>query len=174
MLTFTGTLLATGIFVLLGSVVGFSNRTIFLLVGIAMIPFVVVLIRFTAFDTTRSIVVLISKLMYRVKVEGLENVPETGAIIAPNHVSWVDGVLVGLATPRHPRMVVFADYFEKPWIAWFGRLGRVIPIHPGQEIDRAVASRRPGGAQSRANWYASFPKAASPERAKFENFSPAS
>ncbi|MCC6123661.1 MAG: MFS transporter [Pirellulales bacterium] len=133
LLTFSGTLLATGIFVLLGTVIGFSNRTIFLLVGIAMIPFVMVLIRFTAFDTTRTITVLISKLMYRVKVEGLENIPETGAILAPNHVSWVDGVLVGLATPRHPRMVVFADYFEKPWIAWFGRLGRVIPIKPGRK-----------------------------------------
>ena len=133
LLTFSGTLLATGIFVLLGTVIGFSNRTIFLLVGIAMIPFIVVLIRFTAFDTTRAAMLLISKLMYRVKLEGLENVPESGALIAPNHVSWVDGVLVGLACPRHPRMLVFADYFEKPWIAWFGRLGRVIPIHPGKK-----------------------------------------
>jgi acyl-[acyl-carrier-protein]-phospholipid O-acyltransferase/long-chain-fatty-acid--[acyl-carrier-protein] ligase len=133
LLTFTGTLLATGIFVLLGTVVGFSNRTIFLVVGFALIPFTVILIRFTAFGTTRSLLVLISKLMYRVKVEGLENVPETGAIFAPNHVSWVDGVLIGLACPRHPRMLVFADYFEKPWIAWFGRLGRVIPIHPGKK-----------------------------------------
>jgi acyl-[acyl-carrier-protein]-phospholipid O-acyltransferase/long-chain-fatty-acid--[acyl-carrier-protein] ligase len=133
LLTFSGTLLATGIFVLLGTVIGFSNRTIFLLVGIAMIPFIVVLIRFTAFDTTRAAMLLISKLMYRVKLEGLENVPATGALIAPNHVSWVDGVLVGLACPRHPRMLVFADYFEKPWIAWFGRLGRVIPIHPGKK-----------------------------------------
>ncbi len=133
LLTFSGTLLATGVFVLLGSVIGFSNRWIFLLVAIAMIPLVLTLIRFTAFDTTRSIVVLISKLMYRVKLEGLENVPETGAILAPNHVSWVDGVLVGLAAPRHPRMLVYAEYFEKPWLAWFGRLGRVIPIHPGKK-----------------------------------------
>jgi acyl-[acyl-carrier-protein]-phospholipid O-acyltransferase/long-chain-fatty-acid--[acyl-carrier-protein] ligase len=71
--------------------------------------------------------------MYSVKLEGLENVPQTGALIAPNHVSWVDGVLVGLATPRHPRMVVFADYFATPWIDWFGRLARVIPIKPGKK-----------------------------------------
>jgi acyl-[acyl-carrier-protein]-phospholipid O-acyltransferase/long-chain-fatty-acid--[acyl-carrier-protein] ligase len=132
LLTFSGTLLATGIFFLMRSVLGLHNQTIFLIVGLALLPFVVVLIRFTAFDTTRSIVLMISKIMYRVKIEGLENVPETGVIITPNHVSWVDGVLVGLATPRHPRMVVFADYFEKPWIKWFGQLGRVIPIHPGK------------------------------------------
>ena len=132
LLTFSGTLLAAGVYVLLGSVIGFTNRMVFLVVGVAMIPLIVALVRFTAFDTTRAIVVLISKLMYRVRLEGLENVPATGALIVPNHVSWVDGVLVGLATPRHPRMVVFADYFEKPWLAWFGRLGRVIKIHPGK------------------------------------------
>jgi acyl-[acyl-carrier-protein]-phospholipid O-acyltransferase/long-chain-fatty-acid--[acyl-carrier-protein] ligase len=133
LLTFAGTLLATGIFVLLGSVIGFSNRAIFLIVGFAMIGLTAVLFRFTAFDSTRALVVLLSKIMYRLEVEGLENVPQTGALITPNHVSWVDGVLVGLACPRHPRMVVFADYFEKPWIRWFGRLGRVIPIHPGKK-----------------------------------------
>jgi acyl-[acyl-carrier-protein]-phospholipid O-acyltransferase/long-chain-fatty-acid--[acyl-carrier-protein] ligase len=116
LLTFSGTLLATGVFFLMRSVLGLSNQTIFLIVGIALIPFVIVLIRATAFDTTRAVCVLISKLMYRVKLEGLENIPETGVLI----------------TPRHPRMVVFANYFKTPWLAWFGRLGRVIPIQPGR------------------------------------------
>ena len=47
LLTFSGTLLATGIFFLMRSVFGFSNQTIFLIVGIALIPFVIVLIRAT-------------------------------------------------------------------------------------------------------------------------------
>ncbi len=133
LLTFSGTLLATGLFFFLTVIFGLSNRTIFLLVGVAVLPLLIVLIRFTAFDTTRMAVVALSRLMYRTRIEGLENIPATGALITPNHVSWADGVLIGLACPRHPRMLVFADYFETPWLGWFGRLGRVIPIKPGRK-----------------------------------------
>jgi len=66
--------------------------------------------------------------LYRVRVEGLENIPTGGALVVANHVSWADGVLLGLACPRHPRMVAFAEYFENRWFGWFGRLGRIIPI----------------------------------------------
>lgn len=138
-LTFSGTIAASGLYILLVGVLGSKGKpsdpapAIFLLVGIALLPLVVVLIRYTAFDTTRMIVVTLSRLFYRQRIEGLENIPATGALITPNHVSWADGVLVGLACPRHPRMIVFADYFETPWLGWFGRLGRVIPIKPGRK-----------------------------------------
>ena len=51
-----------------------------------------------------------------------------GALLVANHVSWADGVLLGLACPRLPRMVAYAKYFESPWLGWFGRLSRIIPI----------------------------------------------
>ncbi|HEY4760729.1 MAG TPA: MFS transporter, partial [Thermoguttaceae bacterium] len=133
LLTFSGTLLAAGVFVFLSSVLGLSNRTIFLLVGIAILPLLVVLVRFTAYDTTRMLVVALYRLMYNARVEGLENIPSSGALITPNHVSWADGLLVGLSCPRDPRILAFADYFETPWLGWFGRLSRVIPIKPGRK-----------------------------------------
>jgi len=133
LMTFTGTLAASVIYILLVSVLGLSGRAIFLLVGVLLLPLVVILIRYTAYDTTRMIVVALWRLMYRTRIEGLENIPAAGALITPNHVSYADGLLVGLACPRHPRMLVFADYFETPWLRWFGRLGRVILIHPGRK-----------------------------------------
>jgi acyl-[acyl-carrier-protein]-phospholipid O-acyltransferase / long-chain-fatty-acid--[acyl-carrier-protein] ligase len=132
-MTFTGTFAASGMYILMVSVLKLSAPTIFILVGIALLPLVVVLIYYTAFDSTRMLVVTLSHLMYKTRIEGLENIPATGALITPNHVSWADGILIGLACPRHPRMVVFADYFETPWLGWFGRLGRVIPIKPGRK-----------------------------------------
>jgi len=133
LMTFSGTLAASGLYIVMVSVLGMSSRAIFLLVGILLLPLVVVLVRYTAYDTTRMIVVALWRLMYRTRIEGLENIPATGALITPNHVSYADGLLVGLACPRHPRMLVFADYFETPWLRWFGRLGRVILIHPGRK-----------------------------------------
>ena len=55
------------------------------------------MVRFTAYDTARMLAVILKKLMYRTRIEGLENVPATGALIAPNHVSYADGLLVGLS-----------------------------------------------------------------------------
>jgi acyl-[acyl-carrier-protein]-phospholipid O-acyltransferase/long-chain-fatty-acid--[acyl-carrier-protein] ligase len=133
LMTFSGTLAASGLYILMVSVLGMSGRAIFLLIGILLLPLVVVLVRYTAYDSTRMLVVALWRLMYRTRIEGLENVPASGALITPNHVSYADGLLVGLACPRHPRMLVFADYFETPWLRWFGRLGRVILIHPGRK-----------------------------------------
>ena len=133
LMTFSGTLAAAAVYILLVSVLGLSVAAIFLLVGICLLPLVVVLIKYTAYDTTRLIVVALWRLMYRTRIEGRENIPASGALITPNHVSYADGLLVGLACPRDPRMLVFADYFETPWLHWFGRLARVILIHPGRK-----------------------------------------
>jgi len=138
-MTFSGTFAASGLYILLVGIFGSKGKlsdpapAIFLLVGVALLPLVVVLIRYTAYDSTRMLVVALAKLMYHTRIEGLENIPATGAMLTSNHVSWADGILVGLACPRHPRMLVFADYFETAWLGWFGRLGRVIPIKPGRK-----------------------------------------
>ncbi len=70
-MTFSGTLAASGLYILLVNVFGSKDKpsdpapAIFLLVGIALLPLVVVLIRYTAYDTTRMIVVALWKLMYK-------------------------------------------------------------------------------------------------------------
>ena len=171
-MTFSGTFAASALYILMVSVLGLSGQAIFLLVGIALLPLVVVLIHYTAFDTTRMLVVALSHLMYKTRIEGLENIPATGALITPNHVSWADGILVGLACPRHPRMVVFADYFETPWLGWFGRLGRVIPIKPGRKsiveslrvARQALQRRRIGLRVSRGRHHPNRRNAALPAR----------
>jgi acyl-[acyl-carrier-protein]-phospholipid O-acyltransferase / long-chain-fatty-acid--[acyl-carrier-protein] ligase len=123
-------LLASGLFWLLSSplVLGLSARTIFLIGGLVTLPATFLIIRLLPFHTARLAVQLLANCMYRTRIEGLENVPEGGALIVANHVSWADGLLLGLACPRHPRMVAFAQYFDNPWLGWFGRLGRIIPI----------------------------------------------
>ena len=132
-MTFAGTLAASALYMLLVSVLGLSAPVIFLLVGLSLLPLVVELIKHTAYDTSRLLVVTLWRLTYRTRIEGQENIPAGGALITPNHVSYADGLLVGLACPRDPRMLVFADYFETPWLRWFGRMARVILIHPGRK-----------------------------------------
>ena len=43
-------------------------------------------------------------LVFRVRIEGMEHVPRTGAVIvAPNHVSVIDGPAVSAVTGAHRR-----------------------------------------------------------------------
>lgn len=128
-LAFAGMLAASGVYWLLSGPLGLSPRMIFLVGGIVTVPITITIVRQLPFHTTRLAVQLLVNCMYRVRVEGVENLPrDRGALMVANHISWADGVLLGLACPRHPRMIAFAKYFESPWLSWFGRLGRIIPI----------------------------------------------
>jgi 1-acyl-sn-glycerol-3-phosphate acyltransferase len=67
--------------------------------------------------------------IYRIRVEGLENVPKKGpAIIAANHVSFLDSFFIPLVIRRR-KMTYLAkvDYFKSWKTAWFFRSAGQIP-----------------------------------------------
>ncbi len=127
-LAYSGMLAASGVFWLLSGPLGLSARWIFVIGGTATALVTVLILRLLPSQTLRLAVRLLAGCMYRVRVEGVENVPAGGALVVANHISWADGVLLGLACPRHPRMIAYASYFDNPWLGWFGRLGRIILI----------------------------------------------
>ena len=69
-------------------------------------------------------------LLFRPKVTGLEHIPrEGGAIIAANHVSFLDPLLLPLVVPR--RRVMFltkVKYIDKPFLRWILTGAGVIPV----------------------------------------------
>lgn len=79
-------------------------------------------------------------LLFRPKVTGLEHIPrEGGAIIAANHVSFLDPLLLPLVVPH--RRVMFltkVKYIDKPLLRWFLAGAGVIPV--ATDDPRAVAS----------------------------------
>jgi acyl-[acyl-carrier-protein]-phospholipid O-acyltransferase / long-chain-fatty-acid--[acyl-carrier-protein] ligase len=127
-LAFAGMLAASGIYWLLSGPLGLDSSTIFLVGGLTTVLATIVIVRRLPFEATHLAIRTLITLMYRVRLEGIENVPAGGALIVANHVSWADGVLLGMNCPRHPRMIAFADYFQNRWFGWLGRLGRIIPI----------------------------------------------
>src|ERR1041385_3493384 len=72
----------------------------------------------------------IHRLLFRPKVSGLENIPPEGpAILAANHQSFLDDLLMPLVVPK--RKVVFlakADYMDKWYLRWFFKGANVIPV----------------------------------------------
>ncbi len=72
---------------------------------------------------------LLQHTVYRVKVQGLENIPATGAaLLVCNHVSHIDAGLVLAAQKRRIRFLIWAPHMTLPGLRWLLRLGRVIPI----------------------------------------------
>ena len=59
------------------------------------------------------------RVLLRWQVSGLENVPAGGAIIAPNHQSFWDIPLVGIALrQRRVHFMAKSELFQHPVFAW--------------------------------------------------------
>ncbi len=85
------------------------------------------------FMTTHAILRPIVRLLFPTKVVGLENIPEGGALICPNHSSGWDPIIVGLNLPRDCNLAVMAkdQLFRIPVVGWFiGKLG-AFPVKRG-------------------------------------------
>jgi 1-acyl-sn-glycerol-3-phosphate acyltransferase len=60
---------------------------------------------------------LICKILFRVKVKGLENIPAKGnIIIAANHSSYLDPIAAGAVVPRRIKWVVRKDVYDVWWL----------------------------------------------------------
>lgn len=86
----------------------------------------------------RRVIALWVRVAYRFRIHGLEHLPRHGAaVLVCNHVSFIDGLLVGVATRRKVRFVMDHRIFRHPALRWFFRTVGAIPIAPRSE-DHAV------------------------------------
>jgi acyl-[acyl-carrier-protein]-phospholipid O-acyltransferase/long-chain-fatty-acid--[acyl-carrier-protein] ligase len=77
----------------------------------------------------RLVLWMITHTFYRIRVEGRDNIPETGgALFVANHMSLIDALLLLSSTDRHIRFLMFKDIFELPYIKPFAKMIRAIPI----------------------------------------------
>jgi 1-acyl-sn-glycerol-3-phosphate acyltransferase len=93
------------------------------------------------------------RILFRTRIEGTEHIPSSGpAIVAGNHVSGLDGVVLALVTGsrgrRMTRFLVAAEFFHKLWCGWALRLYRQIPLRRGERdqgaLDIAIETIRGG------------------------------
>ena len=80
----------------------------------------------------RAFVRPICFLIYRMKFIGAENVPDDGAyILASNHISVTDPVLIGEGMTRQVMFMAKAELFKKKFPGWFcSKLG-AFPVERG-------------------------------------------
>lgn len=72
---------------------------------------------------------LLSTCVYRFKVRGREYIPTEGAIVlACNHVSFADAVLLMGASPRPIYFLMDHKIFQTPILGWIFRASKAIPV----------------------------------------------
>jgi len=68
------------------------------------------------------------RCFYRATALGSDNLPKGGFLLLPNHITWVDAIVLQLACPRPIRYVIDQEFYRKPILHPFLRLLRCIPI----------------------------------------------
>ncbi|MEO0324532.1 MAG: 1-acyl-sn-glycerol-3-phosphate acyltransferase [Myxococcota bacterium] len=82
----------------------------------------------------RHLTRLLTCLVYRLDVEGVQHVPSKGpALLVANHLSYADAFVVACRLRRNPRFVMSHAMLDMPGLGWLFRLARVIPIAPAKE-----------------------------------------
>jgi 1-acyl-sn-glycerol-3-phosphate acyltransferase len=84
-------------------------------------------------------------VLWRVKVEGRENIPTHGpAVLAANHQSFCDSFFIPLVVARKVTFLAKAEYFDSWRTAWFFRAAGQIPIRRGggSASERALDTAR--------------------------------
>lgn len=77
----------------------------------------------------RRIIPPVANWYFRVRVEGLGNLPAwTGAILASNHLSFVDSIVLPMNVPRPVYFLGKADYWDSWRTRWFVRGTGVVPV----------------------------------------------
>jgi acyl-[acyl-carrier-protein]-phospholipid O-acyltransferase/long-chain-fatty-acid--[acyl-carrier-protein] ligase len=90
----------------------------------------------------RFVLWLFTHSIYRIRIVGAENVPLNGpALLVCNHLSFVDGLLVGSCVQRFVRFMVYAPFFNIPGLGRFLKLMRAIPTGGGKVLEPIKRAR---------------------------------
>ena len=108
------------------------------------------------YTLTRKTLGPVARLIYRPDIEGTENIPRTGPLLlASNHLSFVDSIVIPLAAPRRVVFLAKSEYFTGHGLrgavkrAMFTAVGSV-PIERGtagaaqEALDSALEILRDG------------------------------
>ena len=139
LLSSAGVCVAAGAYWLIATRLQLGSRGVFL-VGAAMTLAATVYVVWLLPDSLlRFILWVLTRTLYRIRVEGRNNVPERGgALFVCNHLSLVDALLLAASTDRPIRFIIFKGIYELPWIKPIASVMRAIPIsaelHPREML----------------------------------------
>ena len=70
----------------------------------------------------------LGKVLYRLRIQGLENLPAGGALIVSNHISYIDALILQVVFPRKLWFLAVHGRQRRGLPLWFYRITGVIPL----------------------------------------------
>ena len=114
-----------------GSAPLLSARAIFAIFAVLSLGAAAVAVWCAPRATLRLFVASIVHAGWRFRVRGIENIPATGpAVLVGNHLSWLDGFLLPMSSPRPVRMVVYGPNIKGRFLRMLSDQWRFILFDP--------------------------------------------
>ncbi|MEW6602428.1 MAG: MFS transporter, partial [Nitrospirota bacterium] len=139
-------LLASGLVYLLTGHLGLSASDGFIIIGALTMLMTLITLFILPDFLVRFLTLICVKVFYRIRVIGLNNIPVSGpALLVPNHVSWVDALLLSATQQRRIRFLMERSIYETRYLKQLLKLMGVIPISsddPPKEILRSIKAAR--------------------------------
>jgi len=111
---------------------GMGVPSLFALIGVATLIVAVVIARTMPTNWLIDLLSIIFRAFYRLEVEGIENIEKAGhnAIIAMNHVSFLDAPVAMSLLPKRPVFAVDVAISKQWWIQPFLPFARTMALDP--------------------------------------------
>ena len=140
-----GVLAASGVVWLFGGLLGVPASTMFIVMGALTLVLAVITVILLPDFLVRLLIILLTRVIYRIRMEGVENVPTQGpALIIANHVSWIDPFVLLATQQRRIRFIMDRSIYGIRGLNWLFRLGQLIPISAKDPPKKIVAALREG------------------------------
>jgi len=87
---------------------------------------------------------LVARALFRVRILGKEHIPPRGpALLVSNHLTYLDGFLIGSCLRPVVRFLVWKPYYDHKLLTWGFRLAKAIPVWTRpHSAAHAIASAR--------------------------------
>ena len=160
--------------VLLGAA-GFSIPQLFLVTAILNAVVATYIFTLVPEFLMRFLVWMLIHTIYRVRVTGADNIPADGpAIIASNHVSFADPLIIGGVIRRPVHFVMHYRIYRIPLLNFIFRTGKAIPIAARSENPAILeaAYQRMHGVLERGGVLGIFPEGAITRDGEIQPFKP--
>jgi acyl-[acyl-carrier-protein]-phospholipid O-acyltransferase / long-chain-fatty-acid--[acyl-carrier-protein] ligase len=127
---------AAGIGVAVLQKYGVSLSTLFIAIGAANLVVAAVILRTMPTSPMRDLLSVIFRAFYRLEVTGLDNVAKAGpnAIIALNHVSFLDAAVALSFLDREPVFAIDSGIAKRWWVKPFLRFTKAMPLDPTKPL----------------------------------------
>lgn len=71
------------------------------------------------YSILRGLAIVVFKICFAIKIEGKENIPcRGGVILASNHLSYLDPIVLGIFVPRRVNFMAKEELFENLFFRW--------------------------------------------------------